>query len=143
MLLAAFSILSSSRERVSLVLRHLPCGCLHRTSHNIAACFLKATKGRDTPQISNIISCIIIAEMTIQPLCHILLVKSHRSHLCARRGTTRGRDYREVEVMGPVEPVCPWVFFCHLLFQLVHLHEAFFNFRVIFLIKFLRKFLEA
>ena len=82
-------------------------GLLHGTSHNKVASFFKTTKGESPCKMCNRILCILITETTIHSLCH-LLVKSHRFHLCSRRGNyTRvwmsgSRDHGALRVCLPL-----------------------------------------
>ena len=128
-LLAAVSSLQSSRPRVSRLCWPLAGCCsqpgqtpiwglLHGTSHNTVASFLKTTKGESPCKMCNRILCILITEMTVHSLCH-LLVKSHRFHLCSRRGNYHGCECQGVGTLGSSESVCPWVWFYYLLVQLV------------------------
>ena len=100
-------------------LSFLPWGLLHRTSHNTATYFFKATKGKSPCKMWDRILCIIITEVTIHPLCP-LLIKSHRFHVCSRKGDdtmvwmSGSRDHGATS-----ESACPSVWFYYLLFQLV------------------------
>ena len=118
-LLAAVSSLQSSRPRVSRLCWPLAGCCsqpgqtpiwglLHGTSHNTVASFFKTTKGESPCKMCNRILCILITEMTVHSLCH-LLVKSHRFHLCSRRGNYHGCECQGVGTLGSSESVCPWV----------------------------------
>ena len=98
-------------------------GLLHGTSHNKVASFFKTTKGESPCKMCNRILCILITETTIHSLCHLLLRVTGSTYAQGEE-TTRGCECLGVGTMGPLESVCPWVWFYYLLFQLVLSCEA-------------------